>query len=56
MSTDLFEYIKGVLETGDHGPDRIIDFDLETLNRAIEENAEAIGAFPQYLLSFQMLI
>jgi hypothetical protein len=43
MSDDLHQYIHGVLETGDHGPDREINVDAATLNDALEKHADKIG-------------
>ena len=44
-SNELYDYIYGVLETGDHGPYRQISFDLAMLNDAIQQHAERIGNF-----------
>jgi hypothetical protein len=41
--SELHTYIQSVLETGDHGPCRVIEFDINTLNDAIERHAEGIG-------------
>ena len=41
--SDLHDYIHNVLETGDHGPYRIIEFDIPTLNNIIERHAKKIG-------------
>jgi hypothetical protein len=40
---DLHDYIHGVLETGHHGPYRIISFDLLALNDVIQTHAKRIG-------------
>ena len=41
--SDLHDYIHSVLETGDHGPYRAIEFDIQPLNDAIERHAKQIG-------------
>ena len=41
--SDLHDYIRGVLETGDHGPFRDISFDLSALDDAIKTHAKRIG-------------
>jgi hypothetical protein len=52
MSSDLHDYIHGVLETGDHGPYRVIEFDAKALNIAIEVHAKRIGENPfRFLLA-----
>ena len=53
MPSDLHDYIHGVLETGDHGPYRIIEFETKELNSILELRSKEIGEglFFSYLLS-----
>ena len=43
MSSDLHDYIHSVLETGDHGPYRVIKFEISDLNDIIERHSKKIG-------------
>ena len=44
VQNDPHNYIHGVLQRNDHGPYRRISCDLTTLNDAIQQHAERIGA------------
>jgi hypothetical protein len=41
--SELHQYIHNVLEKGDHGKSRIIEFDAPTFNDAIDRHAAKIG-------------
>jgi hypothetical protein len=44
--TDIHDYFHSVLEKREHGATRIIEFDIPTLNDAIDRHAERIGEKP----------
>jgi len=46
MSSDLHNYIHSVLETGDHGPYRVIKFKISDLNEVLEHHSKKIGENP----------
>ena len=43
MPSDLHDYIHSVLETGDHGPYRVIEYEISDLNDIIERHSKKIG-------------
>ena len=53
MRSDLHDYIRSVLETGDHGPYRVIKFEISELNDILEVHSKKIGEnlFYSYLCS-----
>ena len=43
MPSELHDYIHNVLETGDHGPYRVLKFEISDLNDVIEHHSKKIG-------------
>ncbi len=49
---EIHEYIQNVLEKGDHGENRVIVCNAETLNHALDQHSDRIGAlyYPDHKL------
>ena len=41
--SDVHDYIQRVLQKGDHGRNRVLICDAQTLNHALESNLQGIG-------------
>ena len=56
---EIHEYIQNVLEKGDHGENRVIVCNAETLNHALDQHSDRIGAlyYPDHkLIGFDVVI
>jgi hypothetical protein len=55
LESELHQYIRKVLETGDHGPIRHIPFDKTALNDAIDKYRPQIGKIRLVLYTLSLI-